>query len=158
MATEIERKFLVTGDEWRDGAEAVACRQGYLAIGPPASVRVRVMGDKAMLNVKQSTLEIARAEYEYAIPLEDAHRMLDTLCDGRLVEKTRHYVRHATETWEVDEFHGANAGLIVAEIELASEDQTFERPSWLGREVSGDARYLNSSLSLNPYSAWTEER
>lgn len=157
MATEIERKFLVTNDDWRQSATPLACRQGYLAVGPPASVRVRVMGGKAMLNIKQSTLEIARAEFEYAIPAEDAHAMLDTLCEGRLVEKTRHHLTHAGKLWEIDEFHGANQGLIVAEIELQTIDQPFDPPPWLGREVSGDPRYLNSSLSLNPFTTWTNE-
>lgn len=154
MGTEIERKFLVRGDAWRSGAKRVDARQGYLAVGPPASVRVRIMGDKAHLNIKQATLAVARAEFEYEIPVADAHELLDTLCDGRIVEKTRHYVEHGGMTWEVDEFRGANAGLIVAELELESEDQPFDRPSWLGEEVSGDARYFNSNLALNPYSTW----
>jgi CYTH domain-containing protein len=154
VGIEIERKFLVNGDAWRSGAKSVDCRQGYIAVGPPASVRVRIMGDKAHLNIKQATLAIARAEFEYAIPVADAHVLLDTLCDGRLVDKTRHYVEHGGMTWEVDEFRGSNAGLIVAELELESEDQTFERPAWLGEEVSGDPRYLNSNLALHPYSTW----
>lgn len=154
MPTEIERKFLVTGDEWRRNATATEYRQGYLAVGPPASVRVRVAGDRALLNIKESTLAISRAEFEYAIPVQEAEAMIDTLCDGRVVEKTRYVVEHAGMTWEVDEFHGANEGLVLAEIELEREDQPFERPPWLAQEVSGDPRYLNSNLAVDPYTGW----
>lgn len=157
MGAEIERKFLVTNDSWRADATPVHCVQGYLAIGPPVSVRVRVIGEDANLNIKQSTLEIARAEFEYPIPLKDAHSLLDAFCGGRTVDKTRHYLQHAGMTWEIDEFHGANAGLVVAEIELESTTQPFERPRWIGQEVSGDARYLNSSLALKPYSTWNQD-
>ncbi len=156
MGIEIERKFLVTGNEWREGAQSLACRQGYLAVGPPASVRVRVMGDRAMLNIKEATLEIARAEFEYEIPLEDAHEMLNHHCAGRVVDKTRHLVDFAGHRWEIDEFSGANQGLIVAEIELDSVGEAFQRPPWLGAEVSGDPRYLNSNLAISPFTAWLE--
>ncbi|NIA12956.1 MAG: CYTH domain-containing protein [Nitrospiraceae bacterium] len=154
MGWEIERKFLVKDESWREGAAGERYRQGYLAIGPPASVRVRVVGDTALLNIKKSTLDIGRAEYEYPVPVEDAHEMLDTLCDGIIIEKTRYKVPVGSHLWEIDVFEGVNAGLIVAEIELDSEDETFEHPAWLGQEVSGDARYFNSSLSQHPFCDW----
>lgn len=144
----------MTGDGWRDHAAPAQCRQGYLAVGPPVSVRVRVMGGKATLNIKRATSNIARDEFEYPIPERDAGELLDGLCDGYVIEKTRHRVEYAGKTWEIDEFCGVNAGLVVAEIELERADEEFERPPWLGKEVSEDARYLNSSLSCRPYSLW----
>ncbi len=154
VGTEIERKYLVAGEGWRPGYELKRIRQGYLAFGPPASVRVRVSGPKAFLNIKRSTLEISRDEFEYPVPLDEAEFMLAQLCLGRCVEKTRHLVRHAGLVWEVDVFEGANAGLVVAEVELERVDQRIELPPWAGREVSGDARYLNSSLAQRPYKDW----
>jgi len=154
VGIEIERKFLVTGEGWRPGYEAHSIRQGYLAVGPPASVRVRVSGDQAYLNIKRSTLDIARDEFEYPIPLADAEYLLTNLCADRCVEKTRHLVRHAGLVWEVDVFAGSNTGLVVAEVELDQADQSIELPPWAGREVSGDPRYLNSSLSQYPFQAW----
>lgn len=156
MGTEIERKFLVTGDGWRGGAECLACAQGYLATGPPVSVRVRIMGEKATLNVKTATTDITRAEFEYEIPAEDARELLANSCVGSIIDKTRHLAKHGGMTWEVDEFHGDNDGLIVAEIELGREDQAFLKPPWLGEEVSGDPRYLNSHLSQHPYREWND--
>ena len=154
MGTEIERKFLVIGDGWRAAIEsATPIRQGYLAVGPPTAVRVRIRGDQANLNVKKSTLDITRAEFEYPIPLEDACQLLD-LCEGFIVEKTRHHVTYGGLLWEIDVFEGENQGLIVAEVELESADQPFQKPPWAGKEVSGDPRYLNSHLSRNPYSQW----
>ncbi len=154
MGTEIERKYLVSSEAWRPGYESRRLRQGYLAVGPPASVRVRVSGSKAYLNIKQSTLDISRDEFEYPLPVEDAEFMLANLCQGRLVEKMRHLVRFGGLVWEVDIFEGANAGLVVAEVELERADQPVELPPWVGREVSGEARYLNSSLAQRPYSEW----
>ena len=154
MGKEIERKFLVRDDRWREGAAGVVMRQGYLAVGPPVAVRVRVSGNKAMLNIKRATLELTRDEFEYAIPLADAEAMLAGLCEGQVVEKTRYKVVFGGRMWEIDVFNGVNRGLVVAEIELAAEDDRFERPPWLGAEVSGDARYLNSSLSRMPYTQW----
>ncbi len=159
MGIEIERKFLVSDGTWRAVAGAGApCRQGYLALGPPASVRVRIMGGEAKLNIKQATLAIRRAEFEYPIPLEDAEELLAKHCADRRVEKTRYYISLGAHTWEVDVFDGANAGLVLAEIELAAEEDTFARPSWLGAEVSGDPRYLNSSLAETPWTTWPERR
>jgi len=154
MATEIERKFLVKGDGWRRNARAAACRQGYLAAGPPVAVRIRIMDGNATLNIKKATLNIERLEFEYEIPKVDAEQMLDQLCEGYIIEKTRYRVQHAGMLWEIDEFAGANEGLVVAEIELERPDQEFEKPPWLDREVSGDPRYLNSSLSRKPYTLW----
>ena len=157
MGLEIERKFLVVSEAWRSHDSGLACRQGYLAVGPPVSVRVRIMGDRAWINVKQSTLAVSRAEFEYEIPVDEAAAMLDKHCDGRIVEKTRYLVKHEGATWEVDEFHGANEGLIVAEIELDSETQAVAMPPWAGEEVSTDAKYRNSNLALKPCSDWPPE-
>ncbi|RRQ20097.1 CYTH domain-containing protein [Thiohalobacter thiocyanaticus] len=151
MPIEIERKFLVTSDAWREQADAgVRYRQGYLTrvIGETdvkASVRVRTAGDKAWLNIKSAELGIRRLEYEYAIPLTEAEEMLDSLSLGRLVEKTRYHVPVAGHVWEVDVFEGDNRGLVVAEIELQSEDEAFTLPDWAGADVSDD-RVLPRSI------------
>ena len=161
MGIEIERKFLVSNDSWRragaPNAAPVSCRQGYLAGGPPVAVRVRIMGGKATLNIKKATLEISRDEFEYRIPENDAEQMLNNLCEGHIIEKTRFRIEYGGKIWEIDEFGGANAGLVVAEIELDRPDEVFTTPPWLGPEVSGDPRYLNSSLSRCPYSLWKEK-
>ena len=156
MATEIERKFLVTDDAWRAHVTATTrYRQGYLAGGrESASVRVRIGDGAAHLNIKGATVGVSRAEYEYAIPLADAEEMLDTLCTGPLVEKTRYHVEHAGHLWEVDVFEGDNAGLVVAEIELESAGESFEIPPWAGADVSHDARYYNAALARAPYNTW----
>lgn len=153
MGTEIERKFLVRGDEWRNGARSVDCAQGYLAAGDNVAVRVRLMGGASQLTVKSNRTGVTRLEFEYAIPPEDAREML-TECCTTVIEKTRFYIEYEGMTWEIDEFHGDNEGLIVAEIELEREDQPFEKPPWLGEEVSTDARYFNSNLSKHPYREW----
>ncbi len=154
---EIERKFIVLGDAWRTQASrAETMAQGYLA-GPPAarcSVRVRIAGERAFLNIKSVSTGIARDEYEYAIALSDAERMLATLA-GAVVEKRRHYVEIDGHTFEIDEFRADNAGLIVAELELDAVDAPFPRPAWLGREVSDLARYYNLNLAVHPYSRWS---
>ena len=159
MPVEIERKFLVVGDAWRrDVSRSERMAQGYLA-GPPASrcsVRVRIADGSAHLNIKSATPGIERDEYEYGIPLADAERMLETLA-GQRVEKIRHHVRIEGHLFEVDEFLGDNAGLVVAEIELAHVDAAFPRPAWLGREVSDLARYYNLHLATHPYSRWTPD-
>ena len=155
MGTEIERKFLIIGDAWRDAAtEVVEMRQGYLAASADCSVRVRIARDEARLNIKSGTLGIVRQEFDYAIPPTDAHAMLETLCGGRSVSKTRYYVPHAGHVWEVDEFSGANAGLIVAELELNAVDEAFDKPDWIGEEVSDERRYYNVRLIDYPYSEW----
>ncbi|MFA6239564.1 MAG: CYTH domain-containing protein [Candidatus Hydrogenedentales bacterium] len=154
MGREIERKFLLTDTSFLQGLKGDRCAQGYLALGPPVAVRVRIMGGVATLNVKTATTAISRAEYEYEIPVEDAEELLQSSCLGNAIVKTRYCIDHAGMTWEVDVFAGLNAGLIVAEIELEDEAQAFERPSWLGPEVSGDPRYLNTCLSQQPYTKW----
>ena len=157
MFQEIERKFLVSGDFMPEVFESTDIKQGYLNTGSGASVRVRVRGDKGYLTIKgRRTLGgISRFEWEKEITREEAEALL-TLAVGGLVEKTRHLVQNSDghHTWEVDEFHGANEGLIVAEIELASVNEPFDRPDWLGKEVSDDPRYYNSHLLKNPYKNW----
>ncbi len=155
MAIEIERKFLVRDDSWRSRADRGICmRQGYLASDPASSVRVRLSGDRACLNIKSATSAIRRLEYDYEIPLAEGREILQQLCKGRCVEKTRYRVEHAGHLWEVDVFEGDNAGLVVAEIELDDEDEVFERPAWLGEEVSDDPRYYNMNLAEHPFSRW----
>ncbi len=156
MAQEIERKFLVVNDRWRASAAGERYRQGYLATARPGqSVRVRIVGERGYLTIKGPTQGLSRAEFEYAIPLRDAEEMLETLCDRPLIEKTRYRLPIGDVVWEIDEFIGENAGLIIAEVELTSEDQPFEKPDWLGAEVSGEARYYNANLVKNPYSQWS---
>jgi len=154
VSTEIERKFLVTGTEWRQ-ANGVRFSQGYLSRDKERTVRVRVAGERAFLTVKGLTKGASRAEFEYEIPVADAEQLLK-LCEGPVVQKVRHVVVYQGFRWEVDEFLGENAGLVIAEIELQKEDQLFERPGWLGQEVTEDPRYFNSNLAANPYSAWPE--
>jgi adenylate cyclase len=156
MPREIERKFLLKSDEWRSQVrQSRPMSQGYLASGGRLSVRVRVAGDEAWLNIKAGGLVASRHEYEYRIPLDEAGELL-ALAEGPLVEKTRHFVEHGGMTWEIDEFHGENRGLIVAELELDSEDAVFARPPWAGIEVTELRRYYNVCLVTHPYSAWTD--
>ncbi len=158
MATEIERKFLLSGDSWRDGISKQShYRQGYLANSSAASVRVRVADGKAHLNIKGMTLGVSRKEFEYEIPLADGLDMLDNLCVGPLIEKRRYFVEYGDHTWEIDVFEGDNAGLVVAEVELGSEDEPFERPPWLGEEVSHEERYYNVCLVKHPYKEWKDK-
>ncbi|MBP5306893.1 MAG: CYTH domain-containing protein [Paludibacteraceae bacterium] len=154
MAVEIERKFLVTGTDYRSGVRSFF-RQGYLSDTPGRTVRVRVVDQKAFLTVKGLSKGASRAEYEYEIPLDDAREMLDNLCPDSVIEKYR-YVLPAGNglQWEVDEFLGANLGLVVAEIELRHENDSFQLPGWIGSEVTGDRRYYNSYLSTHPFRSW----
>ena len=162
MGIEIERKFLVRGGDWQAAAERVQpMAQGYLndlsavAAGTQkASVRVRIEGERAFLNIKSREAGHTRQEFDYPLPVEDARQLL-ALCVGGLVDKRRHYVRHAGHLWEVDEFLGDNAGLVVAEIELDSADEAFARPAWLGREVTDLQRYYNLALADRPYARWS---
>ena len=154
MATEIERKFLVQGTQWRNDT-GVRFSQGYLNRDKERTVRVRLAGRKAFLTIKGVTRGPSRTEFEYEIPMEDAEQLLK-LCDGPIIEKTRYRIVHQGSTWEVDEFLGENAGLVIAEIELTSEDQPFSRPPWLGEEVTHDRRYYNSNLAGHPYSQWRD--
>jgi adenylate cyclase len=156
MPLEIERKFLLANDEWRSKVTGrVLMRQGYLSSGSRCSIRARIAGDRAWLNVKGKRSGMTRLEYEYAIPVEHADEILTELSDGPLIEKYRHELPIGPHTWEIDEFLGDNAGLIVAEIELSSETESFERPSWLGPEVTEDQRYYNFNLATRPYKTWT---
>lgn len=153
MGLEIERKFLVRNDNWRI-VEGTPFRQGYLSSNLHRVVRLRTMGEQAVLTVKGLNTGAVRREFEYAIPLDDANDMLDNLCERPLIEKTRYKVNFAGHTWEIDEFFGDNAGLVVAELELQAEDEYFEKPDWLGEEVTDDPRYFNSNLVLRPYTTW----
>ncbi len=155
MALEIEHKFLLKDNSWRAAVTRRArFRQGYMETGGKASVRVRSDGERAWLNIKSATLGNQRHEYEYPIPLTDAEEMLDKLCRWPLVEKIRYWLEFDGKVWEIDEFINANQGLIVAEIELSSADETFTRPPWLGQEVTQDFRYYNNNLVDNPFSSW----
>ena len=155
MALEIEYKFLVAGDDWRAGADAgQRMSQGYLCRGNRVSVRVRIAGDEAWLNIKHATRLTVRNEYEYAVPTADAKELLAEACEAGLVDKTRYHVRHGRHVWEVDVFHGDNEGLVMAEVELSREDEAFDRPHWLGEDVSEDPRYLNQNLARVPFKSW----
>lgn len=150
MPVEIERKFLVVDDAWREGAVGVHVRQGYLTHGGETVVRVRIAGSGATLTVKGPTTDLVRDEFEYPIPVEDAHQLLAEHCAGRVVHKTRYRVPVGRHTWEIDEFHGRNEGLVVAEVELRERDERVELPPWVGDEVSADPRYANSNLAIRP--------
>lgn len=156
MKQEIERKFLVRGDGWRSAAGAgISCRQGYISTeSSGATVRVRLMDGQGFLTIKGRTQGISRPEMEYEIPTADAEYMLTHFCDGGVVEKVRYFIRTGSLCWEVDEFSGANEGLVVAEIELENESQPFEKPEWLGPEVSHDRRYTNAALARTPFARW----
>lgn len=158
MPLEIERKFLVVDETWREQADdGTAFRQGYLIGSEQASVRVRIEGETAKLNIKSATLGIRRQEYEYAIPLSEATEILDTLCQTPLIEKTRYHVNHEGFVWEVDVFGGDNTGLVVAEVELPDESTPLPLPEWVGQEVSGEKRYYNVCLVEHPFCNWSEE-
>jgi len=155
VAHEIERKFLVASDAWRSGGvEGTLYRQGYLLNSEGRTVRVRLSDGGAWLTVKGAREGLTRPEFEYPIPVSDAEAMLSTLCDGALVEKTCYWVPHGGHVWEVDVFHGDNAGLVLAEIELGHETEPFERPGRLGEEVSDDVRYYSGYLARAPFSSW----
>ena len=152
MGKEIERKFRVIKDTWRN-VKGTRYRQGYLNSAKERSVRVRTMEDKAYLTIKGIAIGVSRMEFEYEIPLQDADELLE-ICEKPLIEKTRYKVQEGGFVWEVDEFFRENQGLIVAEVELESEDQEFPKPDWVREEVTGDPRYFNSNLIKNPYINW----
>ena len=157
MAVEIERKFLLVSDAWRGAVEhSERLAQGYLG-GERASVRVRIGGGAAWLNIKARVRGAERLEFEYEIPLADGEQLLAELAEPGRIDKLRHHVRHAGALWEIDEFAGDNTGLVVAEIELDAVDAAFERPPWLGREVTDDVRYYNLALAERPYAQWTAD-
>jgi adenylate cyclase len=156
VAQEIERKFLVTGDYQRDAHRRTRIVQGYLSSVPERTVRVRLMGDRGYLTIKGigNASGASRFEWEREIPAAEAEALL-ALCEPGVIDKVRYLVRSGDHTFEVDEFHGENAGLVVAEVELASEDESITLPSWIGAEVTGDARYYNAMLMQRPYSQWS---
>ncbi len=153
MGKEIERKFLLVGDKWKSLGAGTLYRQGYLNSQKERVVRARTMGDKAALTIKGITVGATRLEFEYEIPFSDCESLLE-LCEQPLIEKTRYKIEFGGLIWEVDEFHGVNDGLVVAECELESEDQEIQKPAWVGEEVTGDPRYFNSNLIANPFTAW----
>ncbi len=153
MAKEIERKFLVRSDEWRSLAQPTRYRQGYLSSVKERVVRVRTIGDRGFLTIKGINKGLTRLEFEYDVPLDDAVALLE-LCEEPIIEKDRSKISFGGLIWEVDEFFGDNAGLIVAEVELEDESQAFDKPPWVGQEVSGDPRYFNSNLIKKPYTSW----
>jgi CYTH domain-containing protein len=153
MGKEIERKFLVTGDDW-NRMEYSNYVQGYLSVDKERTVRVRITDEHAVLTVKGITRHATREEYEYPIPVNDAANMLRELCLRPLIVKRRYRINHSGMTWEVDEFQGENAGLVVAEIELDDEQQEFEKPDWIGEEITTDQRYYNANLVASPFSSW----
>ena len=154
MAKEIERKFLVAGEDWRSLAPGTRYRQGYLSTVKERTVRVRTIDDKGYLTVKGISVGATRSEYEYEIPAAEAEEMLDELCEQPIIEKNRYKIPLGGVTWEVDEFLGVNQGLIVAEVELQSEDQAFAKPNWIGEEVTEDPKYFNANLIVQPFSPW----
>ncbi|NET34716.1 MAG: CYTH domain-containing protein [Cyanothece sp. SIO1E1] len=154
MAIEIERKFLVKGDTWRTLAVGTLYRQGYIGADRGRTVRVRVAGDQGYLTIKGPSVGISRAEFEYAIPVGEAEQMLQDICRRPLIEKTRYKIAYCDLVWEVDEFMGENAGLILAEVELTDPHQAVQLPDWIGKEVSGNPRYFNSYLVKHPFTNW----
>ena len=158
MGREIERKFLVAGDGWRKGGRRARLRQGYLCASKERSVRVRLEDGAGTVTIKGPAKGAVRAEYEYRIPAKDAAQLLDRLCERPLIEKTRTRVRFGGLIWEIDEFAGDNKGLIVAEVELSRPRQKIALPPWVGKEVTGDARYLNANLFKKPFRTWASLR
>lgn len=156
MGLEIERKFLVDKGKWDQTPKhsGTFYRQGYISVDPLKTIRVRLGGDKAFFTIKGMNTGMVRSEYEYTIPVADAVQLLNEFGVAELT-KTRYLFPYQGHTWEVDEFHGANAGLIVAEIELRSEEEAFARPEWVAEEVTNDARYYNANLCTHPYTAWS---
>lgn len=157
MGTEIERKFLVSNNTWRRFGAGKLCRQGYLSLDKDRTVRVRIIGKAGYLTVKGISVGACRSEYEYEIPVKDAHEMLDNLCVQPLIEKKRCEIPFEGLVWEIDEFEGVNQGLIVAEVELEAENQSFALPDWIGQQVTGDPRYYNVNLIAHPFTSWKDK-
>jgi adenylate cyclase len=158
MAKEIERKFLVDTTRWQAGGRGVTIRQGFIPTQGPTVVRVRIRGDEAYLTVKGKSEGSVRSEFEYPVPVADAGQMLEELCERPFIDKTRYVESFAGAVWEVDVFHGANDGLVVAEVETDEEGQKIELPPWAMTEVTDDPRYYNANLVKNPYTAWQKNR
>ncbi len=154
MPLEIERKFLLKNSDWKQEIQSsFQIKQGYLNSHPERTVRIRIKENKGILTIKGKTKQVTRKEFEYEIPLNEAKDLIQ-LCEKPLIEKTRHLIRKENLTWEIDEFEGENKGLILAEVELQSENQNLSLPSWIGEEVSHDPKYYNSSLISNPFQNW----
>ncbi len=151
---ETEKKFLVTSDEWRGLSKGVKYRQGYLSIEPGRTVRVRLEGENGKLNIKGEKRKSSGDEFEYDIPVDEAIYLIEHICIKPIIEKIRYKINHKGNLWEVDEFFGENAGLILAEIELKSADQKFDKPGWIGKDVTDDSKYKNASLVKNPFTKW----
>jgi len=154
MGREIERKFKVTATDYRELVQGIHYRQGYLNSQKERVVRIRTIDDQGYITVKGITRGATRLEYEYEISVTDANEMLNELCEQPIIDKHRYKVNLGAFVWEIDEFHGENEGLTVAEVELEAEDQEYPQPAWIGEEVTGDARYYNSNLIANPYKNW----
>lgn len=154
MAQEIERKFLVLNDDFKKGIKPIFIQQGFINTAKETVIRVRMQGDRGFITIKSHSSGITRSEYEYEIPPDDAREMISTLCLKAIIEKYRYISEFEGHTWEVDQFLGENKGLVVAEIELSSEDEIFTKPPWLGEEVTGAPRYYNVNLIAHPFCEW----
>ena len=155
MAIEIERKFLIRNDTWKLATKtSIDIKQGYLSLEKNCTVRVRCTNDQAFLTIKGKTSGISRKEFEYVIPREEADEILNSMCVGYIISKTRHIIELSGHRWEIDEFFGDNSGLVLAEIELQAEEEAFNKPSWLGKEVSKDPKYFNANLIKTPFLKW----
>lgn len=158
MSIEIERKYLVKGDDWKKQGKGQLYQQGYLSSHPDRAVRVRTVEDRGYLTIKGRTAGASRAEYEYSIPYPDAQAMLQHLCEQPILEKYRYRIVYEGVVWEVDEFQGENLGLVVAEVELNAVNQAILLPAWVDKEVTDEARYYNANLFKHPFSKWDSER
>ena len=154
MGTEIERKFLIKTDAWKKNAQYLEYRQGYIFAEEKGIVRVRIFNQRGFITIKSTSNGFKRLEYEYEIPLKDAETMLKYMCENYIIEKKRYTIKYGNHKWEIDEFTGHNQGLVIAEIELSEEKEYFEKPEWLGKEVSLDPKYYNSNLSKRPFNQW----
>ncbi|MBC8343034.1 MAG: CYTH domain-containing protein [Bacteroidetes bacterium] len=154
MGIEIERKYLLKNDSWKKDSKGTYIHQGYLNRSEDRTVRIRIAGSNAYVTIKGKSQGISRSEFEYEIPVKDAQTMLDTLCEQTCIEKHRYQQTYGQHVWQIDEFHGDNQGLFLAEIELSMENEKFEIPPWIGKEVSGNPRYFNSNLSKHPFTKW----
>lgn len=158
MPKEIERKFLVIGEDWRGKNAGIFYRQGYLSTQRDCSVRIRAGEGKGYLTIKGETHGAVRDEFEYEIPIEDANELLSKFCRHPLIEKKRYEIQHKGLGWEIDEFTGENEGLVVAEVELADENEKIDLPEWIGEEVTGDPKYYNVNLVKHPFSKWRKTK
>jgi adenylate cyclase len=158
LPLEIERKFLVKGNAWRQLVNGIHFKQGYISTHKNHTVRIRIAEKKAYLTIKGKTVGAKRLEFEYKIPIDDGKELLNNLCHKPIIDKMRYTIQYKGLIWEVDEFHGENKGLILAEVELQQEDQKVELPEWIGKEVTGNPKYYNANLVINPYSKWGKSK